>query len=251
MPPEQAAGRATEIDARSDVWAAGATLFTLLSGKILHEAPTPNEALVLAMTAPLTRSALRALDAPPAVHAVLERALAFDRTSRFADAGAMRDAVLAAQVAEPPKARLRSKRLVPWSIGSAAIAAVAVLAWKEWRAPPPITTSAPAIAASEIASEVPAAATAQAPAPDPDVAAKDASPSPDPSSPPLDARAAPSRTAATIAGRPVPAVSSSAGSPRIAGGNPTVRASSSPTAPFTAPAPSHSATPLDPLGPRH
>ncbi len=37
MPPEQALGRTDQVDARSDVWAAGATLYTLLSGKLVHD----------------------------------------------------------------------------------------------------------------------------------------------------------------------------------------------------------------------
>src|SRR5437763_1421267 len=52
MPPEQARGRANEMDATSDVWALGATLFWLASGRVVHEAETPNEQLVAAATLP-------------------------------------------------------------------------------------------------------------------------------------------------------------------------------------------------------
>jgi len=51
MPPEQARGRWDEVDARSDLWAVGATMFTLLTGKLVHEAATTNEQLLAAMTA--------------------------------------------------------------------------------------------------------------------------------------------------------------------------------------------------------
>ncbi|WP_410971874.1 protein kinase domain-containing protein, partial [Salmonella sp. SAL4445] len=36
MSPEQALSKSSEIDGRSDLWAVGATLFTLLSGHLVH-----------------------------------------------------------------------------------------------------------------------------------------------------------------------------------------------------------------------
>src|SRR5690606_34398597 len=50
MPPEQARGRSAEIDEQSDLWALGATMFALLTGRHVHEAETANEQLLLAMT---------------------------------------------------------------------------------------------------------------------------------------------------------------------------------------------------------
>jgi serine/threonine protein kinase len=49
MPPEQARGRWDEVDARSDVWAVGATLFVALTGRLLRDAETPHEELLAAM----------------------------------------------------------------------------------------------------------------------------------------------------------------------------------------------------------
>src|SRR5262249_28072444 len=40
MPPEQAVGQSREVDARTDLWSAGATIFSLLSGQLVHDAPT-------------------------------------------------------------------------------------------------------------------------------------------------------------------------------------------------------------------
>src|SRR5580704_5504658 len=43
MPPEQARGLWEEVDGRSDLWAVGATMFNLLTGRVVHEGRTPNE----------------------------------------------------------------------------------------------------------------------------------------------------------------------------------------------------------------
>jgi tetratricopeptide (TPR) repeat protein len=40
MPPEQARGRWDQVDRRADIFAVGATMFRLLSGRPLHTAPT-------------------------------------------------------------------------------------------------------------------------------------------------------------------------------------------------------------------
>ena len=55
MPPEQALGRAQEMDAISDVWAVGATAFSLLTGRFVHEGDTTEELLVQAATQPAPR----------------------------------------------------------------------------------------------------------------------------------------------------------------------------------------------------
>src|SRR5258706_16287717 len=50
MPPEQARGKWEDVDAQSDVWAVGATMFTLLAGRYVHQAETMNELLLAAMS---------------------------------------------------------------------------------------------------------------------------------------------------------------------------------------------------------
>ncbi len=101
MPPEQARGLTAEVDARTDVWAIGATLYSLLTARMLHEAATTNEALLLAMTAPVApaRELLPWLPAP--VQAILDQALAFDRQGRFTTARAMKSALDVARGALP------------------------------------------------------------------------------------------------------------------------------------------------------
>ncbi len=103
MAPEQARGEPAEVDARSDLWAVGATLYTLLTGRVLHDAPTTNAGLLLAMTVPVAPMQELAPELPGAVRAVLDTALAFDKTSRYADSGAMGAAVRAARAGASPR----------------------------------------------------------------------------------------------------------------------------------------------------
>jgi len=93
MPPEQARGLWDEVDAQSDLWACGALMFTLLTGRQVHEARTSNEQLLSAMThsAPVLASILP--DVGAAVAHVVDRALAFDKPKRWSDARRMQEAV--------------------------------------------------------------------------------------------------------------------------------------------------------------
>ncbi len=93
MAPEQAMARWDQVDGRTDLWAVGAMLFTLLTGRHVHEAPSNQEQLIRSATtpAPSLKSALP--DAPADVASIVDRALAFDIGARWADARAMQSAV--------------------------------------------------------------------------------------------------------------------------------------------------------------
>jgi serine/threonine protein kinase len=93
MPPEQARGRWDEVDARSDLWAVGATMFTLLTAHHVHEADTMNEVLLGAMSVPAKPVALYRPELPQAVSGVIDRALAFAMNDRWQSATEMQDAV--------------------------------------------------------------------------------------------------------------------------------------------------------------
>jgi hypothetical protein len=93
MSPEHARGRWDEVDARSDVYAIGATLFTLVSGRYAHDGGTVNEVLLSAMTQPAPKLLSVAPHAGAALAAVVDRALAFDKADRWPDAVAMQQAV--------------------------------------------------------------------------------------------------------------------------------------------------------------
>src|SRR5882724_3906130 len=93
MPPEQARGRWEEVDARSDLWAVGATMFTLLSGEFVHMATTVNEALVQAVTQPARSLGSLRPELPSAVIAFVDRTLAYDKQARWPDALSMQTAL--------------------------------------------------------------------------------------------------------------------------------------------------------------
>jgi eukaryotic-like serine/threonine-protein kinase len=96
MPPEQARALWDEVDGRTDLWAVGATMFALLTGRLVHDGRTANEQLLSAMTRPAPP--VRQLEplVPRAVAEVVDRALAFHRDERWCDAATMQTAVRAA-----------------------------------------------------------------------------------------------------------------------------------------------------------
>jgi serine/threonine protein kinase len=104
MAPEQVSGR-SDLDGRADLFAVGATMFRLLTGRHLH--PTENDLqLILQMAtepAPPISSLLPGLPSPFAQ--VVDRALALERDQRFPDAVAMQMALrqaLASPVTDTP-----------------------------------------------------------------------------------------------------------------------------------------------------
>jgi serine/threonine protein kinase len=128
MPPEQARGRANEMDATSDVWALGATLFWLASGRVVHEAETPNEQLVAAATLPAASLSRVATDLPAPLIAVIDKALEFAKENRFRDATAMKqalhDAVLSVSWADGGAPSLSPSTIPPAPDGDATVVEV-------------------------------------------------------------------------------------------------------------------------------
>jgi serine/threonine-protein kinase len=102
MAPEQALGR--PIDTRTDVYAAGCVLFEMLTGQPPYMAESLTELLRAHLVQPIPRlAALRPeLVAAEALQDVLDRALAKQADDRFADAGEMLRAVLAATLPDMP-----------------------------------------------------------------------------------------------------------------------------------------------------
>ena len=89
MAPELAAGRLGELDALTDLWALGATMFQLLTGDTVHPSDTDMQLLVLAATRPARSLATLRPELEPWLVKVVDRALAFDRRARWPNARAM------------------------------------------------------------------------------------------------------------------------------------------------------------------
>jgi predicted Ser/Thr protein kinase len=89
MSPEQAKGGT--IDARTDVYAAGALLFELLAGRRPFVEDTPESVVMAHLTQPVPSLAKvrPGLAAAPSFQPVIERAMAKKPSARYKDAGAM------------------------------------------------------------------------------------------------------------------------------------------------------------------
>ena len=93
MAPEQALAHWEDVDGRTDLWAVGATMFMLLSGRHVHEAQSSQEQLILSATAPARSLATSRRAFRGRSSRIVDRALAFDRAGRWPDASAMQAAV--------------------------------------------------------------------------------------------------------------------------------------------------------------
>jgi serine/threonine-protein kinase len=159
MPPEQAKG--TEIDGRADLYAVGATMFRLLTGRRVHEADTEAERFVKVVSEPAPPLASVAKGVPAHVCTVVDRALSFDRERRYPDATTMQADVRAAARGEAPVQAVTAA-------GAPASAAkeAATRAEVPMRAPAPAAAPAPAPAAAPapVSASAPAPASAHAPA---------------------------------------------------------------------------------------
>jgi hypothetical protein len=93
MAPEQAMGRQEQIDAQTDLWAVGATLFVLAAGTLVHEGENAQQLMVNAATRKARSLASVAEEVPKAVTEVIDRALAFEKAERWGSVREMREAL--------------------------------------------------------------------------------------------------------------------------------------------------------------
>jgi serine/threonine-protein kinase len=114
MSPEQALGQHDGVDARTDLWAAAATFFKLVSGKLVHSGENSTQ-LMLAAATKMPRSIATVADVPSPIARVIDRALDFDIGSRWSSAEEMRRALYAATSesfgAAPSRATLAAGKL--------------------------------------------------------------------------------------------------------------------------------------------
>ncbi len=132
MSPEQARGRA--VDKRADIWAFGAVLYEMLSGRKAFEGETVSDMLAAVLRADIDWAALPR-ETPPSVRRVLRRCLDRDPKTRFHD---IADARLELDEAPEPDPRAAAPtppatgRRMPWILGIVVLALLAGVGW--WRA---------------------------------------------------------------------------------------------------------------------
>ncbi len=111
MPPEQALGRREDVDARSDLWALGATLFAMVTGEPVHAGGSAKSKLIATARTPARKLRDVAPNVPRAVASVIDRALEFERRDRWDDANAMREALRWARMALDEEAAVNTSSI--------------------------------------------------------------------------------------------------------------------------------------------
>lgn len=96
--PEQLLGEA--LDVRADIYAVGATLYYLLTGKLPFDADNAVKLIAVVMSGAPTPLAQYRSDVPPELTAVVMKCLARNRDERFADYGELRAALQACRPIE-------------------------------------------------------------------------------------------------------------------------------------------------------
>ena len=126
MAPEQARG--DELDARCDVYAAGAMLYELLTGHVPFTGNTPLNVLTAQLTqipdAPRARAPERSIS--PALDAVVMHALAKDPSDRYATAAALALAIAQARKDPEDLAAVAPARIAAGAGASGGVAVVRV-----------------------------------------------------------------------------------------------------------------------------
>ncbi|HEX6270800.1 MAG TPA: serine/threonine-protein kinase [Anaerolineales bacterium] len=84
MAPEQASGDA--VDGRADIYALGIILFEMLTGKQPYEADTPMGVAIKHITDPVPHILDVNPDLPPEIDEIIQKAMAKDRSGRYASA---------------------------------------------------------------------------------------------------------------------------------------------------------------------
>ncbi len=103
MSPEQARGDNDQVDARSDIWSLGATLYTSITGRRVFSGRTLNDYLAAVATEQAGSISIVDPALPAEVVAVVDRALQLAKADRWPSAEAMR---LALRDAFPPVSRV-------------------------------------------------------------------------------------------------------------------------------------------------
>jgi Tol biopolymer transport system component len=144
MSPEQARGKG--VNKRSDIWAFGAVLHEMLTGRRLFEGDTVSDTLAAVLRQEIRLDQLPPAT-PPAVRRVLARCLERDPRQRLHDIGDARIEIeqgisgSAEEKLSPSGAAIgggtTSRSRLPWVVAAALLGACVVLAWLLLRRAPP------------------------------------------------------------------------------------------------------------------
>jgi serine/threonine-protein kinase len=183
MAPEQALGKWNDVDGRTDLWSVGAILFSLLSGRTVHDGETDNEVFIRAATRPAPSLGRIVPKAPIELVRVVDRALSFERDKRFSDATSMREAIRTLRARLGPATANAPGKVSPAAPGAARPSTVAPNDVKP-SAPPPTQTSSIAPKPPEPASIAPRPPVPSTPSPAPPPAPRVSAPPPTLAEPP-------------------------------------------------------------------
>jgi len=114
MAPEQAQG--TEVDGRADIYALGIILFEILTGKQPYEADTPMAVAIKHITDPVPHILQTNPKLPESMDAIIQTAMAKDKTQRFSTAVEMTNALREAARGDPTKLQVKATPTIKASV---------------------------------------------------------------------------------------------------------------------------------------
>jgi Tol biopolymer transport system component len=142
MSPEQAKGKA--VDKRTDIWAFGAVLYELLTGKVAFHGEDVGDILAAVVMKEPAFDALPA-NISPSIRVLLQRCLRKDRRQRTPDAATIRieieDAIAAPKDSGTAQAAPASTSKLWLAVAAALIVLLGVTSWALWRATRPVERS--------------------------------------------------------------------------------------------------------------